>query len=95
MRHPRMEKFAKSFPSLKEAEGLSPWEPYKLCQWGKSYGKGSTELNAVRFVLWIFNPQLLYPCGRFELWEAMLSFEDGDREAFAQWVKSPWWLLGR
>lgn len=64
-----------------------------LSRWGIGFGRGSTELCAVQFVLWVWSPQVQWPCGRFDLWEALLSWDQADRLAFGRWVSSPWWCL--
>jgi hypothetical protein len=89
-----MEKLARRFASLARAPGLQPWAPGTLAGWGRACGYGSAELSAARFVLWVWSPRVLWPCGRFDLFEALLSWEAADRSAFMAWLARPWWCMG-
>ena len=93
MRH-RIDSLARQFPSLALAPGLRPWSPAELSGWGRACGRGSAQLSAARFILWVWCPKVIWPCGRFELFEALLSWEATDRSAFASWLAAPWWCMG-
>ena len=90
----RMNRLAHQFESLAAAPGLRPWSPGLLARWGRGCGYGSSELSAVRFVLWVWAPRVIWPCGRFELFEALLSWGASERLAFMAWAARPWWCVG-
>ncbi|MBN1959940.1 MAG: hypothetical protein JW841_03260 [Deltaproteobacteria bacterium] len=51
----------------------------------------TAELSSARFVLWVADPFTRWPCGRFDLFEALLSWDAEYRLAFMAWVSAPWW----
>jgi hypothetical protein len=90
----RIDKLAQQFVSLAAAPGLRPWSPRLLYKWGRIRGYGSAELSAVRFVLWVWSPRIIWPCGRFDLFEALLSWGASERLVFMAWLARPWWCMG-
>jgi hypothetical protein len=90
----RLYKLAHKFPSLAVAPGLRPWSPVVLSGWGRDRGRGSAELSSARFILWVWSPKIIWPCGRFDLFEALLSWDADDYAAFLSWLASPWWCMG-
>ncbi|MBN1961256.1 MAG: hypothetical protein JW841_09930 [Deltaproteobacteria bacterium] len=88
----RIQKFARSFPSLKAANGVKPWQPQALARWACNFNNGTLELNSARFVLWVADPFTLWPCGRFNLFEAIITWDAPHRLAFIAWIAAPWWL---
>lgn len=92
-------KLAKSFPSLRDAKGLKPWEWSKFDRWLYFQEKSQSELprelrmqnHAGRFVLevWLGGshiPQI----GLFVVSQAMWVWDEEHRQAFRAWCAAPW-----
>lgn len=87
-----MAKLAASFPTLKDAPGVAPFEPRALDRWASSSpAVTSGSLAAARFVLSVFNPSTAFECGRFDLHEALSVWDADHRAAFLAWATAPWW----
>src|SRR4051812_25322802 len=84
-----MSALARSFPSLREADGLAPWDPLRFEQWLESGAPGHGAKCAGRFVLSVWNPYTSWPSGAFDLHEALACWDDAHRAAFVAWVRSP------
>ena len=91
MQTQRMEKLAQSFPSLKQARGVSPWQSKELARWAREHRSATLERTAAQFVLWVCDPFEVWRCGRFNLLEALVTWDEPHRAAFIAWAKSPWW----
>ncbi|MDG3008453.1 hypothetical protein [Paludisphaera mucosa] len=89
-RRDRMTELAKSFPCLRDATGVSPWEPTELDRWAVS-GVSHGERAAASFVLAVWDSSTEWGCGRFELMEALNVWPESHREPFLAWAKEPWW----
>ena len=87
----RMEELAKGFPSLQGRPGLRPWDADKLHGWANSHGASNGALSSARFLLSVWNPVRNWKCGRFNLMEALLCWDEAHRQAFLQWAQKPWW----
>ena len=93
------------FPSLREAAGVDPWDSLELLKWtlaGKSHG----EVLAAKFVLSVWNNStdwekvardngLITAANehfpRFDVFEAMGSWDREHVEAMLSWLKLPFW----
>lgn len=96
-----MTTFVLSFPSLRKAPGVDPWDADLFLSWavgGLSHG----ERCAAQFVLGVWNPSSNWDevaaeknlegrIGRFDLFDAMSVWDDLHRGAFLAWCKSPFW----
>jgi len=81
---------ARRFPTLKDAEGLDPWDPEKFDSWAASAAPGSGALNAARFILELFNQDAEWKCGPFKATRAVGLWDDAHLAAFRSWVDAPW-----
>jgi hypothetical protein len=85
------------FPTLRDADGIRPWDPEKLISWLNGPAPGSGARSAGRFVLGVWNSSTdwtehgLAPPGRFDLFEALAVWDDTHREALQAWVSAPFW----
>ena len=87
----RMTTLAQSFPTLRVADGVSPWDAERLEAWLMSGAPGHGAKCAGRFVLSVWNSYHTWACGHFDLHEALGCWDDKHRSAFARWVTAPWW----
>ena len=86
----RMAKLATTFPSLRGARGASPWDAKSLEEWACGPAPGSGALHSARFLLSLWN-QAEWRCGRFDVFDAMASWDREHRAAFIAWAEKPWW----
>ena len=84
----RMTVLAETFPALRRAPGVRPWDAEELAAWTDVCSSG--ELHAVRFVLWVWNVFHDWPCGPFEIVKAVNVWDDENRAAFLAWAEAPW-----
>lgn len=87
----RMSAFAESFPALSSAPGIRPWDATELDEWGAGGDPGHGAICAAQFVLSVWNPQQKWSCGRFDLHQALGTWDDQNTGAFQEWIKHPWW----
>lgn len=87
----RMTLLAQSFPSLREASGVRPWNADALEAWLMSGAPGHGAKCAGRFVLSVWNSYHEWVSGRFDLHEALGCWDAKHREAFTRWAAAPWW----
>lgn len=86
----RMTELARSFPSLRHAPGVDPFDVEPLDCWAA--GKASHgEALAARFVLAVWSPEEAWEAGRFDVMEALRVWDLPHREAFLKWASDPWW----
>ena len=92
-RQVRMTLLAETFPTLRGAPGVDPWEPHELNRWAAG-PRSPGERLAARFVLNLWsggNDVEDWECGPFEVFEALARWDDEHRRAFATWALNPWW----
>lgn len=85
----RLATLARSFPTLRAAEGLEPWDPETFHQWVWSHC-GSGGRHAALFVLSVFNYNAEWDGERFSVVHAMAVWDESHREAFRTWARDPW-----
>lgn len=85
-----MEKLAQSFPSLKRAPGVAPFDPAKLEAWACGPVPSSGAAHAARFVLHVWNFRHSWKCGQFDLFAAINVWDEGHAKAFRAWAERPW-----
>ncbi len=86
----RMTAFALTFPSMRYALGVKPWDAVELDAWAsgpRSHGERAT----AQFLLAVWDPSTDWKCGRFDLMEALRIWDSGHHQAFLQWAAKPWW----
>lgn len=99
----RISGFARSFPSLRNAAGLTPWDPEVFARWATNSCDDPAALHAARFVLqnvWghINDIDALArqlglsgapPFQPFDVSAALDAWDEEHREAFMRWTHSP------
>jgi hypothetical protein len=89
-RRERMTELARSFPTLRTAPGVDPWEPTELNRWAVG-PRSPGERLAARFALNLWNQSAGWECGPFEVFEALARWDAEHCRAFARWAEDPWW----
>ncbi len=87
----------KKFPTLRDADGVDPWNVDRFVAWLNGPAPGHGAAVAGRFVLGVWNRDtdwsefgLRLP-GKFDLFEALAVCDNAHRSAFLQWVIAPFW----
>jgi hypothetical protein len=86
----KMTAFAQTFPTMRYASGVEPWDALKLDTWGngpRSHG----ERVAAQFLLNVWDQSTDWKSGRFDLMEALRIWDTEHHRAFLNWVSDPWW----
>jgi hypothetical protein len=86
----KMTALARTFPSMRNALGVDPWNPLHLQTWAKgphSHG----EIVTARFLLSVWDPHQSWNLERFDVMEALRVWDLPHREAFLAWGRDPWW----
>lgn len=81
-----MQALASRFPTLREADGVSPWDPEKLDAWACGPKRTGGGWHAAMFVLSVWRPHAQWRCGRFSAALAMQVWDEDHRAAFAAWA---------
>ncbi|QEH39319.1 hypothetical protein OJF2_79340 (plasmid) [Aquisphaera giovannonii] len=85
-----MAALARTFPSMKYALGVEPWNALQLETWAKGPHSHGQVVTA-RFLLAVWDPHRAWELERFELMEALRVWDDAHRGAFLAWASEPWW----
>ena len=86
----RMARFAESFPCLRGAPGVSPWEALELDRWAAGPVSHGEQVTA-SFVLTVWDSSNAWQAGRFDLMDALRVWDPTHHGAFLQWAAAPWW----
>jgi len=81
------EELGLEFPSLRDAEGLRPWNPRVLDWWASRPGRDAAAVHAARFVLGCYCSARTWSCGRFDLFEAERAWDREARLVFLEWIR--------
>lgn len=84
----RWQKLVDSF-DMGYLAGLRPWDA--LVADGDLTGRSDAEKAVVRFLLAVWNPNHEWQVGRFDLFDALGTWDGKRRLAFLAWVQDPWW----
>jgi len=96
-----MTRLVRSFPSLRGAAGIEPWNPRAFVAWVCSSDMSPSGELAARFVLQVWAPQADWRrvaeylgvsgerLGHFDAVDAMRRWDDVHRRAFAAWAATP------
>lgn len=85
----RIERLALSFPTLRWARGVAPFDPNELDAW--ACGPASSGgFHAAAFILGVWNHYADWGCGKFDLFRAFDTWDREHREAFVAWAQDPW-----
>lgn len=90
-RRKRMEVLALSFPSLRYAPGVAPWDAELFADWAAGPVPSHGMLCAAQFVLRVWNHYEEWPCGKFDVMDALGCWDYEHHAAFLEWAKAPWW----
>jgi len=86
-----IERLAWSFPTLRGARGVVPWDPELLDAWACGPVPSSAGFHAACFVLNVWNMHAEWSCDRFDAVRAMAGvFDREHREAALAWMEDPW-----
>lgn len=86
----KMTELAQSFPCLRRAWGVSPFEPEELNRWAAS-GVSHGERVTASFILAVWDSATDWEAGRFDLMEALRIWDESHHKAFLKWAAEPWW----
>lgn len=95
--HERMCELVLSFPCLRSRGALfrnreGRWCARTFVRWAKRNAYSHGELLAARFVLAVWNPSCWRLLGRrFDVMEALGTWDESNRAAFRRWAERPWW----
>ena len=89
-RRERMTELAESFPCLRGARGVDPFEPKELNRWATGPASHGERVTA-SFILAIWDSSTEWEAGRFDLMEALNVWPHDHRAAFLKWASEPWW----
>lgn len=82
---------ALTFPTLRDAPGVNPWDPDRLAAWAKS-AASSGGRHAAAFVLGIYARALPSALGvPFDFHRAVETWDAEHLAAFQAWAADPWW----
>ncbi len=87
----RMEHLAQSFPSLRRAVGIAPWDALLFESWAAGPAPGSGALHAARFMLSVWDSSHAWASGPFSFVDAWAAWDDKHRDALLRWAADPWW----
>jgi hypothetical protein len=88
--HKKMTAFARTFPSMRHALGIDPWDAEELASWSKgplSHGERVTAW----FLLSVWDPVVAWDLDPFDLMEALRIWDPAHHQAFLRWAAKPWW----
>ena len=83
----RMAELARTFPALEGVDGGSPFDPRKLERAAETLSSGG--VHAVRFLLAVWNANVKWEVGPFEVVRAFWTWDSDHRAAF-NWASDPW-----
>lgn len=87
----RMAQLVTSLPALRDAPGARPWNPLKIDAWAATGIPSHGERCAAQFVLAVWNPDVQWNAGKFDVMDALSVWDPQHHYAFLQWVIDPWW----
>lgn len=82
----QLEILASRFPSLKEARGVSPWNPNQLDIWASEFGRDLNAFHTAKYLLAIWNAHNGWECGPFDAKAAIQVWDRAHRRAFLESV---------
>lgn len=88
--HPQMTKFARTFPCLRKAAGIEPWDSLALDRWACGPISDGERVTA-QFLLAVWDAGGQWNSGQVDLMGALRLWDPPHREAFLAWASDPWW----
>lgn len=92
--HERMCEIVLSFPCLRHAvfrDRDGAWCARTFAGWAKRNAYAQSEILAARFILAVWNPDSTRILGRFDVIDALGTWDASNRRAFVSWAEAPWW----
>ena len=83
---------AEKMPSLNGAPGIE--DPFVLAKWAAEPDRTALERVTARFILAIYDPRTEWGCGRFDLDDAGLFWDEDHHRAFSEWASDYWFVSG-
>ncbi len=80
------EKIAMAFPGLRDAAGVSPWNPNQLDIWAAEEAGEPAAIAAAQFLLSLWNRSCQWQCGAFDLHQALEAWDSPHRLCFLDWI---------
>jgi hypothetical protein len=90
-REVKIAQLARTFPCLRNAPGIEPWNANWLDDWAASGGPSHGEKCSARFILAVWNPDRGRHSSKFDLMEALRIWDIQSHNAFLAWASDPWW----
>jgi hypothetical protein len=87
----QIQQLAAALPTLTGAAGVSPWNLTEFDAWACGPAPGHGARFAAQFVLAVWNNDVDWRCGRFDVVEALSVWDDAHRSVFLAWALAPWW----
>jgi hypothetical protein len=81
-----LEVLASRFPSLKDARGISPWNPNQLDIWASEFGRDQNAFHAAKYLLALWNAHNGWECGPFDPKAAIQVWDRVHRRTFLESV---------
>jgi hypothetical protein len=85
-----MQALVRSFPTLRDYPHTD-WDPKRFQAWAIAPARCEAARHAARFILTLWNTEVVWRIGRFDAVRAMGTWDGLHRAAFHSWVKDPWW----
>lgn len=82
---------ASRFPVLESAPGIKEWDSQKLDEWAATVAS-TGERHAAAFVLHVWNCYHDWNVGRFDVMEALRTWDRENAAPFLEWAKDPYWF---
>jgi hypothetical protein len=92
-----MTALCQKFPTLRDADGVEPWDVDRFVDWLNGPAPGTGASLAGRFVLGVWNGETdwtefgLAPPGKFDMYRAIANWDEQHMAAFVSWVIAPFW----
>lgn len=77
---------AMAFPTLRDAAGVTPWNPNRLDIWAAEEADSAEAIAAAQFLLSRWNPGCQWECGGFDLHRAFATWDSPHRLAYLDWA---------
>ena len=86
IREKDFELMAMAFPTLRDAEGVFPWNPNRLDIWAAEEADSPEAIAAAQFLLSLWNPCCQWECGCFNPQQAFQYWDSPHRLAYLDWA---------
>ncbi len=78
----RLTALARTFHTLRNADGIDPFDPDTLEVWASNRSLSSGTREAAKYVLWRYDPDRVWKCGRFNAKEGSYVWDLEQIEAY-------------